>query len=520
MTKANFGDPRGAVFGATWAVGVALLVLVLTLVVGAMTALAPVFAAILGVAGALLIFGVLVPLPWLLVLTFLVSAVLAGTAEYFLQIAQANWIPFVLACLIAVRATMEAKFSPGPRESARQSAPNGLPWFAYPAFLYLTVFVASAAANLIPGSQALTASKNYLMMWGVLVAFIAAAPLGRASTWLWRTIVVVGVIQLPIVAFQRLFVSSRLGNSSSSLSFDAINGTFGGGLTGGRSGALAMCICIALAYLLILWRERRIGGMRMIGLGLLLLPTLFIVEVKAVVIWLPTVAFIVFIAQIRQRPFHFFFGVLASVLTVVGVIAAYRYSYYAPGGDRSLEAFFTRDLAYIWDPNRYNPATRELGRMSALVHWWNETRISDLGRVLFGYGPGASRGVSTVAVGAVAARYPFAIDISAAAALLWDLGVVGALAFCAMLLLGAVQAQILKGAARLPGQLRIELEAGMIGLLLILSSVVYVRDSIDGSTVQFMIFFFLGLVIHARRQLVAAPERNRQSASSSLTGSA
>ena len=58
---------------------------------------------------------------------------------------------------------------------------------------------------------------------------------------------------------------------------------------------------------------------------------------------------------------------------------------------------------------------------------------------------------------------------------------------------------------RLPEWLRHQLEASMIGLLLVLSSVIYVRDTIDGTTIQFMIFFFLGTVLYARR-LAAQPE--------------
>jgi len=500
MTVRPAMSARGVPLAGVGQIAVAVLLVLLVLVVGALSAVAPPAAAALGIGGIAIVIGFVLPLPWLLVTTLFVSAVFSGSVEYFLGVSQANWIPFVLAGFVAVRAILESGFGLQTRAFGRSMNPAGLPFFAWPALIYLSLVIASAAANLIPVAQALAAFKNYLLMWGVLVAFFCMGNVGRTSTWLWRSVVIVAILQLPVVLYQRIFIAGRLGNTASSLGFDAINGTFGGGILGGRSGALVMFTCIALAYLLILWRERRISGIRMAGLSLLMLPTLFIVEVKAVIFWLPAVAFIVFFAQIRRRPFLFLIGVACSLLLVLGVIAAYRFSYYAPAGDQTLATFFSRDLAYMWDPERYNPATREMGRVSVLVHWWNETSVTDLARWLFGYGPGASRGTSSVAVGSIAGKYPFFIDISAAAMLVWDLGVAGLISFCSILMFGAVSALRLKRMDRLPTALRIELEAAMVGLLLILSSVIYVRDVIDGTTIQFMLFFLLGLVIHGNRQ--------------------
>lgn len=497
--------------------GLVVALLLGSLFAGVFTAFAPQFAFILMVMGLAVTAGFLLPVPWLLVATLVISAIFAGSLEYFLKFSQANWIPFVLAVFLAVRATVETRFGTGAVKLGPRSINPGLAMFAYPAIVYLTVLVASGVANQIPGAQAFAAIKNYLMMWGVLVAFLTLQSHERTFKSLWRAVVIIGALQLPVVLFQRFFIASRLGNTTSSLSFDAINGTFGGGLTGGRSGTLAMFICIAVGYLLILWRDKQLGGGKLLGALLLLLPTLFIVEVKAVVFWLPAVAFLVFIGQIRRRPFMFFAGLAASAVLVLAVITAYRFSYYSPTGDRSVESFFTHDLAYMWDPNRFNPNTRELGRISVLVHWWRESQLGSAVFWLFGYGPGASRGVSSVAIGAVAAKYPFYIDINAVATLLWDLGTVGFLSFCSMLGLAAVEARRLKRTAMLPEWLRHQLEATMVGLLLIVSSLIYVREAIDGTTIQFMTFFFLGTVVYARN---VAAQPSRATTAESPTGPA
>lgn len=480
-----------------WLLGLPLLV-----VVGIAVALAPPYATALVLGLMLLGVAVFVPFNGLLLACLVTSAVIGGSAEYFLGLSQANWLPFMLAVLLAARGFLMAhvQIGVGRPAAAQRLDRMGWAWFGLPAVVYLFTLFASAASNAIPISQAMASMKNYLLMWGVLVAVIYHHDMERASTQIWRAFVLIGLLQLPVVLYQRFFIASRLANTNASASFDAINGTFGGGLLGGRSGALAMFICIVLAYLLILWRDRRLSPWAMAGMALLLLPTLFMIEVKAVVLWLPLVAILVFSQQLRRRPLLFIFGILGSLALVVGVIAIYRMSFYSHSNSGGLLEFFSRQIQYVYDPNRFNPATRELGRVSALVHWWNES--GDRGGVvnwLVGFGPGASRGVSTVAVGTIARLYSFYIDISAAAALLWDAGVIGFTAFCLMLFAAAVESWRLSRATVLPASLRLQLEAAAIALILILSSVIYVRDTVDGSTIQFLIYFLLGMVVFARR---------------------
>lgn len=491
-------NARSQVSVLPWLFGLPLLVLV-----GIAVAVAPPYATALVLGLMLLGMAVVMPFNGLLLACLVTSAVIGGSAEYFLGISQANWLPFMLSVLLAARGFITAHVQIG----ARQALPGqrldrmGWAWFGLPAVVYLFTLVASAASNAIPFSQALASMKNYLLMWGVLVAVIYHRDMERASSQIWRAFVLIGLLQLPVVLYQRFFVASRLANTSASLSFDAINGTFGGGLLGGRSGALAMFICIVLGYLLIMWRAGRLPGWSLAGLAMLLLPSLFMIEVKAVAIWLPLVAMLVFSQQIRRRPSLFLFGFLGSIALAVCVVLVYRYSFYSGSGGGSLWDFLSRQLTYVYDPNRFNPATRELGRVSALVHWWNEA--GDRGGVvnwLFGFGPGASRGVSTVAVGTIARLYTFYIDISAAAALLWDVGVVGFIALCLVLIAGAAESWRLSKVEAMPANLRLQLEAAAIALVLILSSVIYVRDAVDGSTIQFLIYFLLGMVVYARRQ--------------------
>lgn len=459
------------------------------LLVGAMTALVPKGAAAMIVGVAFVSVAFITPPTALLVWTLVFAALIGGSIEYFFGLAQANWIPFVLSLVLLTRSTFAPK---GVQFAQKRDLGQSGNYFLAPAFVFLVTLMASSLLNLTPLPQILASVKNYLLMWGVLFALLLAPKLGDAKRLVWKWVLIIAALQLPVVLYQKLFISSKIANSAGSLSYDAINGTFGGGLLGGRSGALAMFVCIAIGYAMILWREGRWSGPRLLGYLLATLPTLAIVEVKAVVFWLPVVTSLVFVSQIKQRPAIFVLTMACSLALVFGIMVVYQTNYGAPTAGGSVVEEFFRKIYYVFDPERFNSTTRELGRFSALTHWWRENSLSNPIQFLLGHGPGASRGASSFAVGTVAAKYSFFIDISAAAALLWDTGLVGTLAFLGTLGFGMIQTAQASRGAKVDQENRIYFQTASIALLLILSSVFYTRDAVDGPIVQFMIFFCLG----------------------------
>lgn len=498
-------SPKGFSPVLIWVLSVPLVV-----AVSLLTAFAPKQAVALVLGAVFVSVAFIVPQSWLIVWTLIFAALIGGSIEYFLGIGQANWIPFILSLVLAARAILGSN-SPRLVGQPRVRRPTAL--FAVPAWIFLAILVGSAVANAAPILQVLAAAKNYLLMWGVLIAFALLPDLKRATSLVWKWILVIAAFQLPVAMYQKFFIASKLSNTSGSLSFDAINGTFGGGLLGGRSGALAMFICIALAYALIQWRDKKWKTYQLIAYLMVTLPTLAIVEVKATVFWLPAVVLLVFFSLINRRPLTFVVTLIVSLLAALGILYIYQQSYGGTTGGDSLVAAFLQQIYYVFDPDRFNPITRELGRMSVLTHWWRENSIDDPLHFLLGYGPGASRGVSTIAVGSVAANYNFLIDISAAAALLWDAGLLGLLTFLTMLLLGAMQIKVMARKLGNDESLRVNLEAAFIALLLILSSVFYVRDAVDGPIIQFIMFFCLGHAIFGQgkrqnaqhKRLIARP---------------
>jgi hypothetical protein len=485
--------------------GIWLVVIPFILFSALLLAFIPLYAAAFVFGVGLIVAATLVPMNWLMLTILTVAAVIGGSVEYFLGMAQVNWLPFLLSVVAAFRA-VASRLLASNDQSLGDGGPRGFgrTFILASAFVYTAIVLASAVINWIPFTQAFAALKNYLMMWGILVALTLSNTSIRTWRLLWYGFLSISLLQLPVVLYQRLFVASKIGNTNWGLSFDAINGTFGGGLAGGRSGAVAMFICIALAFVLATWRERRISNARCLMLIAFIVPTLFIVEVKAVAIWLPLVVMIVFGAHIRQRPGVFLGGLVAVALLVVGILLAYRYSYYQGSRESAdLFDFFAHQIEYIYDPNRFNPVSRELGRVSTLVHWWREVDLANVASWLIGFGPGASRGISSLAIGELAKRYPFFIDISSASVLLWDLGVVGFAAFCSTIVVSAISSFRIARQCAPGSEEKVQLEANGIGLLLILSGVVYTRDAVDGPIMQFVMFVFLARVLVAVRSVAA-----------------
>jgi hypothetical protein len=87
------------------------------------------------------------------------------------------------------------------------------------------------------------------------------------------------------------------------------------------------------------------------------------------------------------------------------------------------------------DPNYFRATTGEIGRFAGLMLWWSDAWNNPLTAVL-GNGPGASR-LNNLYIGDIARHYfPFTVDSTALVALLWDFGIVGAMAYFGVLVTG------------------------------------------------------------------------------------
>lgn len=457
--------------------------------VGASIAMSPKWGTILVLGAAFAFAAFSIPLRSMLYLELLLAAVFAGSMEYFLHSTQGFWVAAILPLLLAARALFQTAkpaegFSP-PLQQGRAVA------FMFAGLLtYLACLGFSAILNQSPPIQVVVAAKNYLFVWLLLAVFAKEVDFGRCSDGMWRVVIWVSVLQLPVVLYQRFFIASKIGNTAAGLSWDAVSGTFGGGLTGGRSAAMTLFIVVSIAYLLIRWRDRQLTGFKALGLIALMIPAVILAEVKMVVIWLAVVAIVVFFKELRKRPIFSIFAIFTMLVLALGIVLAYNAMYYA-GTYSSSTDLYNKQIGYIFDVHRFNPVTREIGRVASIYFWWTENANADLAQLLIGAGPGASRGASSLAVGEVARRYSYFLDTSTLTTLLWDGGLLAAGLFITIIL--SAMLVLLRAVSNVSLSLaaRNQAEAAFIGLLLILSGIAYNRDAIDSFSIQTLLVFFM-----------------------------
>lgn len=473
-----------------WLGTAAIIVLALffAFILGAGTAYAGVWMGFLGVGLFSAVLSFALPLRWLLLIDLVMATVVAGSVEYFLGMGQSHWIPYLLGPLLAIRALMERPRT-GDSEAGAQPGAGGWSWFKLPAIVYGIVVVGTTVINLSPGFQVVTGVKNFLFMWGVLFALLVLPRWRQTARLIWWSIVAICCLQLPVAAYQRLFVA---GKAHTVAPWDSVVGTFGGiPFVGGHSASMTLFICVGLVWLLIAWRDGKLPIWQVLAYVAVTMAAVLMAEVKAVVIWLALGVGLVFLRMAKSRPLAFLGGTVLNATLVVALGAAYVTLYYSSGKAKSLEEIYNKQVVYVFDTQKFNPATREMGRVASLVFWGKEQTLSKPASLLIGNGIGASRGLSTFGAGEVARRYTFFIDTSALAVLLWDVGLLGALAFVGVLLLGGLQGIRLGADPTLPPDLRRIAEASGITLLLILSGLPYTRDAVDDSSIQFLLFFCL-----------------------------
>lgn len=493
-------------FFRTLQAGVLLLVAVALVIVGAAAAVMGPMVAFAFAALAAVIVGFSISLEHIFLMHLFLATVIAGSLEYFAGLGQAHWVTYLLGLLLVFRALVEKmRLSRGPSIRPNESGGGTKAAFIFWAWLYFSVFVFSTLVNTPPLIQAFVGIKNFFFMWGVLLAFAFLRKPDEMSVKLWKAIVLIACIQLPVVLYQRYFIGAKVGNKGglAGLSWDSVVGTFGGiPFFGGHSGSMALFVSVAIVVVLIAWRNQSLATWKALSLLALAFPAVLFAEVKAFVAWLFIGTTLVFWRIAKKRPVVFVGGMVMSAFLVVSLGYAYKTMYY--DGDRfggsSFAEVYERQISYIYDPNKFNTETRDIGRVASLLFWWHEHDLRDPVHMLFGHGIGASRGRSSLGAGEVAKQYSFLIDTSAATVLLWDFGLLGFSFFSAMILAAVLQGMKLASDTLLSPGLRFSSECASIALLIILSGVLYTRDSVDDTSVQFLLYFCLGVVAYAYRE--------------------
>lgn len=453
----------------------------------------------IGVFSALLfaVFALFLPskvlTEFLFVLTFLVQ----GSAKFFAGITTLGWAAAGLAILLALRVIAELGHVRSSKlDLGKQSRPSLTLVFL---FSYLTCFATSLAINWPPVLQVLSAAKNALPMLSIVLALVALPWDSKAATRLWLLLLATAFIQLPIVVYQHFFVAS----SRVTQGWDSVVGTMGGSPEGGGLNAMLVIFCLsALAFALARVKAKLSSPILGWLTACVVLAVITLGEVKAAFIWMPLVFLYFFGRSALANPAKAAVYATLSALAIASLFTAYQQMYWQGNklGGQSLGDRIEKMSGYFFDPNNIDYRTGEVSRAASLALWWTDSHANIATR-LIGYGPGASKSISKLGQGEVAARFaPLNIDATSAAVYLWDTGAFGFAAYVCMMLFALVEGRKLLKRRVLDPVNATALDAAVITIALMMSLIIYNRTLTDEPTVQLLLYFAIGTVLGLRRQ--------------------
>lgn len=456
------------------------------------------------IAGAIAAFTL--QLSTVVVLCLLSASFLAGVLEYFVGISQGFWLPFLMGLLMALRGVAEL-FRPQTQASEQGHQRMPLHSAQVLGLIYMAIAVFGVVVDMPTLPQVLVAAKNYFFMWGVLLVLIWSPWQATSSQKFLNAVIFIACLQLPFTLYQRFVVAARRRDTAA---WDSVVGTLGGDPSGGgNSAAMAFLCCIAIAVIGMRMRDRKMDLLPGALMLVICVLPIALAEVKAAFIWLLIVFFILVWRQIVREPLRAISTVLGGLVLIAGVGFTYTLAYQDQmGANTSWEQIYDKQIKYSIDPNEFSSQHQRLGRTTALVYWWEKHDLgADPLHFLMGHGLGASRSSSSLGLSELAKRLPYAVDGTGFSTLLWDVGLLGALAFTGML--GSAMAAVFR-VGRQEGLDPIWRESTSIAgvvLVLALFGLIYNKDAIDNPTIQLLLMFSIAQLFMARRVSMPASAR-------------
>ena len=441
------------------------------------------------IAGVAILF---MPVNWLLWIVAVLVFLVIGQLEYFARIVQALWIPYMMVLALYLRI---------PYEYFKYQKKSGMDSKVPPVFIFVSLFVLAViffgVLNFTPLLQFIVGAKNYIGFWSLLaLAYIARDKIEKDLNNLWRAVLLVPVIQLPFVLYQYFFIAPKRAMAGDGVPWDAVVGSFGGDpMAGGASGALAYMMMLVLALAMLQWRQNLTSFWYVAFIFLVSLVLVLLAEIKIVLILLPFIFVMIYRKEVYRNPLAFIFSGIFVIAVLAIILQGYQYLHYQGRGvNEGVLDLYVKSFSYSLDPSLIKEG-RELGRTSAFIFWWDKNGFSDLWHTLFGYGAGASRGASLLAVGEVARQYPFNIDRSTAVQLLWDVGLLGLMSYLLIIFYGIFKAFGLLRKNALQLVEKIAIETSIIGLMMIFIMLPYGREVLEVPAMQFVLILMLSTIV-------------------------
>jgi hypothetical protein len=454
---------------------------------GAGTALAGPIGAAVFAAVLLGLVAMFMPLHGLVIGLVVATFLITGQLIYFGRIDKALWFPFVLGVLMWVRYPLDKILGRVTAVGATPQTPTPVKILIG---LYFSILIASTTFNLITPLQLFVSAKEYIFLWSLYLVLAAGLIRPDLVIRIWTTLPWIMPLQIPVILYQRFIVApSRRGIGAE---WDAVVGIFGGNpMGGGASGAMGLFCVIMMMLVIARWRKSLLPTSH----ALLLLAGGFIsigmAEIKFAVLLLPLGFILLLRREFINKPLQSVFILIVGLLLSTAVLVGYQAQYDGDRSDMSFSEYFESMFSSSTSGDFVNLETREIGRVAAITFWAHEHSLDQPLELFLGHGAGSSRVGETV-VGEAAKPYPFNISRSALAMFLWELGLLGALAFMGMLLVAYNQLYRLSLDARLtPHESTVTL--GMaIALVIMAAGAPYNTDLLFSYHMQVMLMLSLG----------------------------
>ncbi len=453
-----------------------------------------------GLAGLSMLF---IPAPWVLYIAFVLIFALLGPIKYFGSI-DPQWAGYILGAVMFIRALMEAAARSG------QQSRIVLGWSAgYFVSVFLTVVVFSTVVAPPSAYLALIGIRGFILLWGFFF-LIAVTDLLPADAFrkIAFIMVIIGLFQIPLALYQRIFVASG-SVLYSNAPWDAVVGSFDGYRQfGGDSGGMGIFMVAMIGAVLIFWRRKLLSTHKMLLLVPLYCIPILVAEVKVVYILIPAMVSLVFASHFRK---NLPVAILALFLTAAGLYGLDKtYSTLNVTGiqrtyaNRTLEDSLKTIFSFSVDTNVYSSANSEMGRVTALVFWADQhSPISNPKAFFIGDGLGANSGGKVEENSQYsAATRQFNYANSSAAVLLWNFGVIGFALYVGMMVALFLELRKLSKLEIVPNFHRSLLEAGSVYVSLLILTLAYNEGLFGQSQPSLLIFVALmGYAVFWKNQL-------------------
>jgi len=496
--QASVAAPSGAYYSARRKRLLPSLPLLLAaLAVLFVAAFAGLIASVGGVKVTLVFAGILVILPavWLLSARNLLPIlmvfifVLQGPAVSILHMRSILWVGSGLAFLFLLRTILEVLMA-----KLGKAAPavgwNSAAGVVAVAAIYLGFFFFGLAIGKGTTLQMMSSIRFGLPMFGVLMVLSFTHFTEKRLQIMWRLIIGVMLVQLPVVVYQHFWGMGLIG-------WDAVVGTFGPGM----SAVMALFSVAALVYGLACWTRGLLAWWQVLLLLIFAMGNMLLGEVKAIVFWIPLGMVLILRRQFLRNVGAFITYSCFIVIFMVGTFAAYKAMYWGDKGSsgNTVEQKLQHTGGYFFDPYEIQYATGEVGRFASLYIWYRDPTPDWMNR-LIGFGPGASADSDSTGRGVISKRYrPLHIDATSMATLLWDVGILGAVSFLLIPVFAifAALAFMKKGGGTPREQAMVD--ASAVILVLLLTTVIYNRTLLVETSSQLLFLFCAGCIVQICR---------------------